>query len=230
MQQGTSRSGDIATGRLVRAFNTGRPSVRVALSPRDFVVATGSHNGVVRLWSENGTLLHTLRGHGGEITDLRFDAQGQRLVTASQGASRNAIMWDVRSGSRLHLLVGHFGTVTAASFSFDGRWIVTAGPISAGLIWPTDTGRRLFYLRGPTDLLTDAEWIPRSYRVVSRGTRRDRAHVRVRGVPTARPARPAGRRTPRRGALARAILELVRLGRERRETGLQPVVHRGGCE
>ena len=156
---------EIAHGRRVRSFDTGRAPTRVALS-RDLVVATGSSNGVVRLWGEAGTVLHVLRGAGGAITDLRFDPAGRRLVSASAGASRNAIVWDVRSGSRLHILVGHFGTVTAASFSTDGRWILTAGPISAGL-WPADSGRLLFYLRGPTDLLTDAEWEPNSYRVVT---------------------------------------------------------------
>lgn len=156
----------IGDGRPVRELDTLRSPTRVALSPRDFVVATGSRNGVVRLWGEGGTPLHVLRGHGGKISDLRFDPQGRRLVAASAGSSRNAIVWDVRSGGRLRLLVGHFGGVTAASFSDDGRWILTAGPISAG-VWSADTGRRLFYLRGPDDLLTDAEWVPRGYRVVT---------------------------------------------------------------
>jgi WD40 repeat protein len=156
---------DLRTGHAVHRFTSTRAPVRVALSPSD-VVATGSEDGIVRLWSTDGKLLHVLRGHAARITDLRFDSDGSRLVSASQGSSSNAMMWNVHSGSRLHLLVGHFGPVTAASFTSDGRWIVTAGPISA-IIWPTDTGRLLFYLRGPTDLLTDAEWVPRSYRIVT---------------------------------------------------------------
>jgi len=43
---------------------------------------------------------------------------------------------------------------------------VTAGPISAA-VWPADTGRLLFYLRGHSDLLTDAEWAPSGFRVVT---------------------------------------------------------------
>ena len=157
---------DIGAGRVIHNLTSARAPVRVAVSPSGDLIATGSENGVVRLWSTNGKLLHVLRGHGDRVTDLRFDAEGSRLVSASQGSSSNAAMWDVRSGRRLRMLVGHFGTVSAASFSFDGRWILTAGPISAGL-WPTDTGRLVFYVRGPTDdLLTDAEWVPGSYRVV----------------------------------------------------------------
>jgi WD40 repeat protein len=156
---------DLATGHALHRFTSTRAPVRVALSPRGDVVATGSENGVVRLWSAGGTFLHTLRGHGDRITDLRFNSDGSRLASASQGSSSNAIMWDVSRGTRLHTLFGQFGTVTAVSFSFDDRWILTAGPIV--VLWPTDAGSSPFYVRGPEKLLTDAEWVPQSYRVVS---------------------------------------------------------------
>jgi WD40 repeat protein len=110
--------------------------------------------------------LHTLSGHGDRITDLRFNSDGSRLVSASQGSRDNAMMWDVRKGIRLLTLGGQFGTVTAASFSFDDRWILAAGPYSV-VLWPTDTGQSLFSIRGPKKVLTDAEWVPQSYRVVS---------------------------------------------------------------
>jgi WD40 repeat protein len=159
----------LATGRALHEFQSSRAPVRVALSPNGDVVATGSANGVIRLWSADGKRLEILRGHGNRITDLRFNSDGSRLVSASLGSSRNAIMWNVRSGATVHVLVGQFGTVTAASFSFDDRWILTAGPISA-VLWRADTGRSLPYLRGHTkEGLTDAEWIPQSYDVLSAG-------------------------------------------------------------
>jgi WD40 repeat protein len=160
---------NVATGGALHRFTSTRAPVRVALSPSGDVVAAGSANGVVRLWSADGALLHTLKGHGDRITDLRFNSDGSRLVSASQGSSRNAMMWDVSKGSLLRTLVGQFGTVTAASFSSDDRWILTAGPISV-VLWPTDTGLPLFYVRGPKKLLTGAEWVPRSYRVFSSGS------------------------------------------------------------
>ena len=39
--------------------------------------------------------------------------------------------------------------------------VATVGPISA-LIWPLDSPQPLFYVRGPTGLLTDAAWAPDS--------------------------------------------------------------------
>jgi len=65
--------------------------------------------------------------------------------------------------SLLHVLSGHFGTVGAVAFSPDGRWVVTAGPISAGL-WPTPTGRLLFYLLGDTSALDRGRIFPRRER------------------------------------------------------------------
>jgi WD40 repeat protein len=139
---------------------------RIALSPDGDVVLTGAEDGIARLWSAEGKLLHTLRGHPAAITDARFDPSGDRVVTASRNANRNVIIWDVHTGRLLHVLIGHGGTVTAASFSADGRWVLTAGPLSAA-VWPAATGQSPIFLRGPTDLLTDAEWSTSGYRVVT---------------------------------------------------------------
>jgi WD40 repeat protein len=162
---GEIRIWDLAAHRAVGHFAAGASVRRVALSPDDDVVLTGSEDGTARLWSHDGKLLRVLRGHRTPVTDARFDPSGSRVVTAAEGQARNAIVWDVATG-RGTVLVGHFGTVTAASFSSDGRWILTAGPISAA-IWSARTGELLFYLRGPTDLLTDAEWSPTGYHVVT---------------------------------------------------------------
>lgn len=119
-------------------------------------IATGSSDGTIRLWDENWKLVRSFRDHVSPILEVRFDPSGKRLVASPTGSQRNVTVWDAETGAILRVLVGHFGSVRRASFSADGRWIVTAGPISAG-VWPTDTGRLLFYLRGHSDLLTDAE-------------------------------------------------------------------------
>jgi WD40 repeat protein len=172
---------DLASGRVVATTSRSGAVTSLALGPSR--IATGSSDGTIRLWDENWKLVRSFRDHVSPILDVRFDPSGTRLVASSTGSQRNVIVWDAETGARLHVLVGHFGSVTRASFSSDGRWIVTAGPISAA-VWPTDTGRLLFYLRGrsrslpasPTarsrrpphsDLLTDAEWAPSGYRVAT---------------------------------------------------------------
>jgi WD40 repeat protein len=157
---------DAADGHVIQRIRAHGPIARVALAPRGDLVLTAGVDGTARLWTSAGKPLYVLRGHLAPITDARFDPTGRRVVTASQGSNRNVIVWDTHTGRKLEVLIGHFGTVTAASFSSDGRWILTAGPISAA-IWMADTGQLLFYLRGPTKLLTDAEWSQPGYRVVT---------------------------------------------------------------
>jgi WD40 repeat protein len=155
---------DLRSRRQVHRFAAERGMTAVAISPNGDDVLTGGSDHVARLWSASGVLRHTLSSDGLAITDARFDPTGTRVVTASEGTLGNAIEWDARSGALLHVLVGHFGTVTAISFSQDGRWILTAGPVSAA-VWFASTGERLFYLRGHTDLLTDAEWASTGYTI-----------------------------------------------------------------
>jgi WD40 repeat protein len=157
---------DTTTGELVHHMRVEPGVVRIGLSPDRDTVATGDSSGAVELWAFDGELLHNLREHAQPVTDVRFDPSGRLLVTASEGSSRNVALWDVRTGRLLHPLIGHFGTVTAASFSPDGRWILTAGPISSA-IWSLSSTSPLFYLRGPTDLLTDAEWAPTGFAVTT---------------------------------------------------------------
>lgn len=154
---GRVRVWSLPDGRRIGDFPATARIVRIAVSSDGDTVATADAVGVIQLWSVQGRRLHTLRLHRASVTDLRFDAPGRRLVTASAGSRDNAALWDVGSGRLVARLAGHFGTVTAASFSPDGRWVLTAGPVSAA-IWSATDGTLLFYLRGPTDLLTDAEW------------------------------------------------------------------------
>jgi len=156
----------VSTQRRLHRFKGARGARVVGLSPDSSVVATGGAGNVGRLWSADGQLLHVLEGHPRPITDARFDPSGEQLVTTSEGSKLNAIVWSVSSGTIEHVLIGHFGTVATGSFSPDGQWIVTAGPSSAGL-WRVATGSLLFLLRGPSSLLTDAEWAPSGYRVVT---------------------------------------------------------------
>ncbi len=154
----------------------------LAISPNGELVLTGGSDGAVRLWSTDGKPLGRLGSHPRAVRSARFAPSGQTAVTTSEGPVRNAIEWDIDHRRLENVLIGHAGTVAAASFSADGRWIVTAGPASAA-IWNAATGARLFYLRGPTDLLTDAELVSR--RLSRRGhlARWNRSHVHVHALP-----------------------------------------------
>ena len=143
---------DVSDGRLLRTLDVPGGVVSAALSPDGSLVATAGADHLARIYSAtSGELLHVLRGHTAPLKEAVFSPDGRILATT--GIDGHPRLWDVRTGDFRHELVGHFGPVPALAFSPDGRWIVTAGPASAGL-WPTSTGRLLFYLRGSTAALT----------------------------------------------------------------------------
>ena len=60
------------------------------------LLATGSYDGVARVWARNGALIHTLRRHTGPIFSLKWNKQGNFLLSGSY--DKTTIVWDV-SGS-----------------------------------------------------------------------------------------------------------------------------------
>lgn len=61
--------------------------------PSGSLLATGSYDGAARVWSRDGALRATLRGHGGPIFSLRWSRGGRYLL--SGGVDKTAAVWDV---------------------------------------------------------------------------------------------------------------------------------------
>ncbi len=60
------------------------------------LLATGSYDGVARLWSPDGSLRASLIHHSGPIFALKWNPRGTYIVTG--GVDKTAIVWDVGSG------------------------------------------------------------------------------------------------------------------------------------
>jgi WD40 repeat protein len=61
------------------------------------LLATGSYDGVARVWSLNGSLVHTLRGHKGPIFSLKWNKTGNFLLSGSY--DKTTIVWDVSTAN-----------------------------------------------------------------------------------------------------------------------------------
>ncbi|XP_060551431.1 F-box-like/WD repeat-containing protein TBL1XR1 [Ruditapes philippinarum] len=59
-------------------------------------LATGSYDGYARLWSTDGRLLNTLGQHKGPIFALKWNKQGNYILSA--GVDKTTIIWDASSG------------------------------------------------------------------------------------------------------------------------------------
>jgi len=62
-------------------------------SPDGENLATGSYDGIARVWRRSGTILMTLRGHQGPIFSLKWNKRGTFLLSGSYDQS--TIVWDV---------------------------------------------------------------------------------------------------------------------------------------
>ena len=110
-------------------------SVRaIAFSPNGTIVATGSLDGTVRLWSIRGASeLRCLVGHSGSVETVLFSPDGGRLVTGStDGTTR---IWDVDLGRELCVLPGRTDAPRAVAISPDGTKLLAPTASGGARLW-----------------------------------------------------------------------------------------------
>ena len=117
-----------------------RPIV-TAFSPDGTRLAISIDNAVAVLDLASGRLLHGLRGHTAEVTDVDWSPDGRWITTTS--VDRTARIWDARTGAFRYTLNGHNGQVWSADWSRDSTRLVTGSDDGTAKLWQiTDAGPR----------------------------------------------------------------------------------------
>ncbi|GAA6002933.1 hypothetical protein JCM10207_001903 [Rhodosporidiobolus poonsookiae] len=124
------------------------PIITCAADPTGTLFATGSADGVVKVWdAAHGHCTHVFKGHGGVISAMAFDIasagdggrQGRaRLVTGADDCKIR--VWDLRSRECLHVLDGHVSVVRGLDVTKDGKVLVSGGRDKVVNVWDLERG------------------------------------------------------------------------------------------
>ena len=123
------------------------------------LLATGSYDGVARVWNRGGALLHTLRGHKGPIFSLKWNKRGNYLLSGSY--DKTTIVWDV-SGST-GFIEQQFNDHQAPALDVDWKDDTTFASCSTDKtvnICKVGVARPLKTFSGHTDEVNAVKWDP----------------------------------------------------------------------
>ncbi|PVF96199.1 WD40 repeat-like protein [Serendipita vermifera] len=107
----------------------------VAFSPRGDLLATGSSDATIQIWSTYDGSPHglPLQGHLHEVTALAFSVDGNSLVSGSK--DQKLLVWDVTTGeAKSPLLEGHTNAVSVIVPLHSGK-ILSASEDGTTRIW-----------------------------------------------------------------------------------------------
>ncbi|MEO2090926.1 MAG: hypothetical protein ABGY75_15710, partial [Gemmataceae bacterium] len=136
VRDNTVRIWDVATGKELRSLAAHTAVVyALALSADGTALATGSHDGSVRLWDTTGWAETAVLKQGANVYGLSFTPDGKRLAV---GCVNNLIrLWDVPTGTSVGELHGHTDYVHQVAFSPDGTRLVSASGDKTVRVWDT---------------------------------------------------------------------------------------------
>ncbi|KAK7246441.1 hypothetical protein RIF29_41309 [Crotalaria pallida] len=109
-------------------------------------LASGSLDGIVKLWDASGNLKGSLDGPGGGIEWLRWHPRGHILLAGSEDST--VWMWNADRAAFLNMFAGHASSVTCGDFTPDGKIICTGSDDATLRIWNPKSGENIHVVRG----------------------------------------------------------------------------------
>ena len=142
---GAVRIIDEKTGSTRRIFGGQSRIAAADLDATGATLATGSDDGIARLFSTRTTAVVAELRHPERVGALQF-LPGERLLTGcDDGIVR---LWDLADGALVASFEGHGGPITALRLTPDGGRVVTSAEDATVRVWDLATGRPIATLTG----------------------------------------------------------------------------------
>ena len=137
---------DLVSRKKMRSFSAGSQKINRIIYSGDgslLAVCCGwqTHEiGVTKVWTtEDGQLLHELKGHPGPHFSVAINKEQTIIATAGSEIR----LWNLETGELIHKLDGHGDWVNALDFSPEGKWIVSGANDGLIKVWSLKSGRVL---------------------------------------------------------------------------------------
>ncbi|MDE0187011.1 MAG: hypothetical protein OXP71_16340 [Candidatus Poribacteria bacterium] len=148
-----------------------------SFSPNGRLLASGDHNGIVRIWNvQQRRIIAQLEGHSAAVGSLKFSPDSRTLVSGGNDDLIN--VWDVSNWERLGTIPNN-GAVYSVDFSPDEDALAASGwEVS---LWSIKNGEKIATLAESSDWVRTVAFSPDGSALASGG--RD-GTVRVRNIKT----------------------------------------------
>ncbi|MEA5564519.1 serine/threonine-protein kinase [Anabaena sp. UHCC 0399] len=121
-------------------------SGRIALSPKEDILASVAGRVIHLFSSTTGELLRTLIGHSHLVNSVAISSDGQFLASGSR--DKTIKLWDVTTGTEILTLTGHSDWVSCIAISSDGQILATGSLDNTIKLWAMETGKEIRTLTG----------------------------------------------------------------------------------
>lgn len=128
-------------------------------SPDGNQLATGSYDGVARVWTKTGNILHVLRTHRGPIFSLKWNKSGNYLLSGSY--DKTTIVWDVSGESAFvkQQFNHHFAPALDVDWKDDSTF-ASCSTDKMVHICRVGSSQPIFTYTGHTDEVNAVKWDP----------------------------------------------------------------------
>lgn len=140
----------------------------VSVSADGNLIASGSADDTVRIWSFSGALLRTITGHHGDVEVVAFAPAGNGTLLASGGLDNTIRLWDASRGSSVSTIDVKNMVLTLAWEPF-GRTIVSGDSAHSVCLWDAAHGTLIRNMTSHRDSVISVAYSP-SATVVASGS------------------------------------------------------------